>query len=226
MGRGNSKSGGGAAGGIKALEMPDGTSIDLSDNPLIYGKDDPGVTGDARTAIDAWEDKRAKAKIEYNMSVDQDGNPIGAEVRGGKGSVRVPVAALGPGAIHTHIHPRDDAGVLGGTFSDRDLYNFANYGVQTYRARAKEGAYSITKGKNFDAAGFKSYVRSEMAKGRGEYEGIMRGLRDKAIKDKSYSWSQYNKDANKAFNAFLVANHNALLTAQQKYDYSYTLERR
>ncbi len=223
MGRGTSKSRGG--GGAREVKNPDGSVIDLADSPLIYGNNDSAVSGNARSVIEQWEAKRVKNKLEYNMSVDQDGNQIGAEVKGGKTSVRVPLSHLQEGAIHTHIHPRDDNSVLGGTFSEADLKNFANHGVSTYRAKAKEGAYSISKSKNFDAAGFKSYVYNLYSKEQTASESAMKALRDKVRKDSSYTYSSYVKDANKAFNALLVAMHNGLIAGQQKYGYNYTLER-
>lgn len=198
--------------------------IDLSNNPLVYGGDDPGVSGSARAAVVAWENKRVANKLEYNISVDQDGNPLHKEVRGGKGSVRVPVIGLSEGAIHTHIHPRDDEGLLGGTFSDADLRNFANHGVATYRARAKEGAYSISKTENFNKNGFNSYVQQINNKHRAELNTNLQNVA-KRYSDKSYTYDQYSKAYNDAFNSFLVNVHNDLLAGQKQYGYSYTLER-
>lgn len=221
MAKGSSGISGGSGGTVAVKSVG---PIDLSNNPLVYGGDDPGVSGSARAAVVAWENKRAANKLEYNISVDQDGNPLHKEVRGGKGSVRVPIVGLSEGAIHTHIHPREDEGVLGGTFSDADLRNFANHGVATYRARAKEGAYSISKTGNFDKNGFNSYVQQINNKHRAELNTNLQNVA-KRYSDKSYTYDQYSKAYNDAFNSFLVNVHNDLLAGQKQYGYSYTLER-
>ena len=228
MGRGTSKAGGnkGRAGnnGLSIIPVEGGGTIDLGDTPLVYGDLDAAVTGNVRKAIDDWENKRIKNKIEYNMSVDENGDQIGKEVRGGKGSVRVPVAQLQEGATHTHIHPREESGLLGGTFSDGDLDNFATYDVKTYRARAKEGAYSITKQSNFNQKDFKSYVDTLYHNERATLDNSTSGFLRKMRMDNSYTYKDYSNDYNKAFNTFLVSVHNGLLEGQKKYGYSYTLE--
>lgn len=222
MAKGSSK---GGKSGNKVLSLTVGNdTIDLSETPLVYGDDDKGLTGNARDVIEKWEAKRVKNKLEYNISVDQDGKLLHSEVKGGKTSVRVPVSGLQEGAIHTHIHPRED-GLLGGTFSDGDLYNFANHGVATYRARAKEGAYSITKNKNFDKDGFKSYVSRLNHSEDAKLQTKMKEYRDKMRSDKSYTYAQYSSDFNKAFNSLLVSLHNGYMAGQKQYGYSYTLER-
>ena len=147
--------GGGVAKG--ELTLPDGSKIEF-DGDLIFGGLDKAVPEAVRKNLDAWETKRSKAKIEYAMSYYPDGTPIGKEVKGGKGSVKTPLSYHATdGATFTHNHPRGD-GMLGGTFSPADLLNFAIGGNTTCRATAKEGTYSISKGKNFDKAGFNSYV--------------------------------------------------------------------
>lgn len=226
MGRGSSKiSRGGGGGGVTQVITSNGDIIDLSGMPLIYNDDDPGVAGDARSVIEAWENRRVKNKVEFNMSVDQNGEQIGKEVRGGKGSVRVPVSQLQEGAIHTHIHPREERDILGGTFSDADLRNFADYGVSTYRAKAKEGAYSISKTNGFNRDGFKSYVNSLHSKENATLSSSMKDFRERVRRDSSYTYNQYSTDCANAFNRYLVAVHNGLLSGQKQYGYSYTLER-
>ena len=233
MGRGTSKAGIGARGGgmskgVTSVSVGN-TTIDLTGIPLVYGDKDAGVTGKARTVVEAWEDKRGKNKIEYNISVDQDGNIVGDEVKGGRNSVRVPLYALGADMIHTHIHPRageNEQGVLGGTFSTGDLFNFANYDVATYRAKAKEGTYSITKTKDFNKnQGFKAYVKDIHDKHDNILSETMKNARSK-LKNKTDTYEQYSKEFDKAFNTFLVSMHNDLLEGQKKYGYTYTLERR
>ena len=225
MGRGASKAGGtkiAAPKGVTTVTAGNDV-IDLSETPLVYGSNDPNVTGNARKAIEDWEEKRVKNKIEFNYSVDQDGNPLHKEVRGGRGSVRVPRAGLQDGAIHSHIHPREE-GILGGTFSDGDMYNFADYGVSTYRAKAKEGAYSISKTKDFDKPGFKSYIKDINSKYDKEVKSKINVINEKMRTDKNYHYDQYSKDFNKIVNGGLVALHNDMIAGQKKYGYSYTLE--
>lgn len=114
--------GGGVAKG--ELTLPDGSKIEF-DGELIFGGNDKAIPQAVRKNLDDWENKRYKAKIEYAMSYYPDGTPIGAEKRGGKGSVRTPYSYHATeGATFTHNHPRGD-GMLGGTFSPADLRNFA-----------------------------------------------------------------------------------------------------
>ena len=225
MGRGSSKGGGAKGGGTTIVNTDNGT-IDLTGSPLVYGEDDAAVSGKARENIESWETKRVKNKVEYNYSVDQNGNPIGQEVKGGKTSVRVPISHLQEGAIHTHIHPRDDAATLGGTFSDGDLRNFANHGVKTYRAKAKEGAYSISKAEGFDKEGFKGFVADLFARETASRENTYAGIRQR-VKNGDYNsnYKQYSKDMTQTFNGFLVSVHNGLISGQKKYGYTYTLEK-
>ena len=120
-GRGASSSSGRGGGSAKGeLVLPSGSKIEF-DGELKFGKKDTALSNEARKAIEAWEDKRVKMKVEYGYATDADGNPIGSEVRGGKGSVRMPYQyTMGEGNIWTHVHPRGD-GILGGTFSDADI---------------------------------------------------------------------------------------------------------
>lgn len=221
-GRGAS-SGGGGGGSTGELVLPDGSKIEF-EGDLKYGGDDPNVSGQTRQAITSWETKRGKAKIEYAYAVDADGNPVGAEVRGGKGSVRVPVSFHDTqDATFTHIHPRGD-GMLGGTFSGKDLSNFSKYANKTVRAKAKEGTYSISKKKGFDKAGFQSYVSSSTAKRRADYSAKTKSLMSDYRSGK-ITYDAYLKGNAKAFNTYLVNQHNDLLAGQKKYGYTYTLER-
>ena len=225
MGRGSSKAVGGkiaAPKGTTTITVGNDT-IDLSDSPLIYGGNDPYVTGKARTAIEEWEDKRIKNKIEYNITVDQDGDIIGKENRGGKGTVRVPLMDLQSGGVHSHIHPRGE-GLLGGTFSEKDMLIFADNNVSTYRAKAKEGAYSISKAKGFDKQGFKSYMNDINSKFDKDLKSKINAINNKIQTDKSYSYEQYCKEFNKIANGCLVTLHNDMIAGQKKYGYSYTLE--
>ena len=214
--------GGGVAKG--ELTLPDGSKIEF-DGDLVFGELDKAVPEAVRKNLDAWETKRSKAKTEYAMSYYPDGTPIGKEVRGGKGSVRTPSAYhTTDGATFTHNHPRGD-GMLGGTFSPADLHNFTIGGNTTCRATAKEGTYSISKGKNFDKAGFNSYV----AKANADFKTSQREAHSKIQKsynDGKISYEQAVLQQGKAFNTGLVNLHNAYLNGQKQYGYTYTLEKR
>lgn len=204
----------------------DGKDIDLSGSPLHYGGKDPNLTGKVRTAIEEFEDKRYKNKIEFSRFVDANGNII-EENKGGKGSVRATLHARQTAEAMSHNHPRsgNENGTLGGTFSTGDLNNFVNYNQTTYRATASEGTYSISKLKGFDGKGFKQYFTSENSKNRAAYKQAISGL-NSSYRSGGMSWKDYNAAANKAFNAYLVSEHNSLRAGQKLYGYHYTLERR
>ena len=222
-GRGASSSGGGGGSFTGELELPDGSKIEF-EGTLSYDGDDKAVDGDIRKAIVSWEDKRRKNKIEYAYAVDANGNPIGAEVKGGKGSVRTPFAYHDTqDAVFTHIHPRGD-GILGGTFSGADLRNFAGHRNKTCRAAAKEGTYSISKTKNFDQKGFLHYVRTVDADFNSKYRTKVNEVYRK-YKSGNITYDQYKTENAKAFNTGLVELHNAYKSGQKQYGYTYTLEK-
>lgn len=222
-GRGASGGGGGGGGATGELVLPNGSKIEF-EGTLHFDGDDKALTGKARTEITGWEAKRVKNKVEYAYSVDKDGNPIGREVRGSKGSVRSPHSYHDtPDCTFTHIHPRGD-GMLGGTFSQADLFNFANCRNKTARAAAKEGTYSISKGKNFDTKGFKSFAAKTNADFRTNYNKRA-GAAGKAYREGKMSYGDYLKANAKAFNTSLVEMHNTLRSGQKQYGYSYTLEK-
>ena len=214
--------GGGVAKG--ELTLPDGTKIEF-DGDLVFGGFDKAVPEAVRKNLDDWENKRYGNKVEYAISYYPDGTPIGKEVRGGKGSVRTPYSYHATdGAIFTHNHPRGD-GMLGGTFSGADLRNFAIGGNTTCRATAKEGTYSISKTKNFDSKGFKSYVEKVESDARKAYSSEHKKISD-AYKNNEISYNQVTLMQGKAFNTFLVNLHNAYRDGQKQYGYTYTLEKR
>lgn len=224
-GRGASSAGGSGGGSAKgSLDLGEGAPIEF-DGELKYGGNDPGLTGKARETITNWEDKRVKAKVEYAYASDADGNPIGKEIRGGKGSVRAPYQYhMTDGGTFTHIHPRESGG-LGGTFSAADMRNFANTSGKTARAAAKEGTYSISKGKNFDKAGFTSHI----AKAQSNFNTNYR--KNQSVLTADYragkiSYNDYIKASAKCFNTALVQLHNDYSAGQKQYGYTYTLERR
>lgn len=220
---GTSKSGAGGGSAKGELVLPDGSKIEF-EGTLEYGKKDKALTGAARTAIESWEKKRVTNKVEYGYAVDANGNPIGKEIRGGKGSVRTPIAYNDtPGGTFTHIHPRGD-GMLGGTFSTADLTIFSMRRGQTKRAAAKEGTYSISKGKNFDAAGFRDYVYQVNAQFNNNYRGKANALA-KDYRAGKIDYKAYLQSNAKAFNSALVQLHNDYSAGQKKYGYTYTLEK-
>lgn len=224
-GRGASSGGGSGGGAAKGeLKLPNGSTIEF-DGELKYGADDATLTGKQRQVVTDWEGKRIGAKVEYGYAVDADGNPIGREVRGGKGSVRTPYYYHDtPDGTFTHIHPRDD-GMLGGTFSSADMRNFANTRGRTSRAAAKEGTYSISKGKNFDKAGFMSHVSAAQSKFTKNLRASRKSLDADYIAGKM-DYATYLKGYAKTFNTALVGLHNDYAAGQKKYGYTYTLERR
>ena len=152
----------------------------------------------------------------------EDGTPVGPEVRGSKGSVSSPLSYKQEGATFTHIHPRED-GMLGGTFSEADLRNFANNPVKTSRAKAKEGAYSISKTDSFDAKGFKGFVDGANRQFESSYRAKVKTLAND-YKNGKISYNDYAKGNAKAFNTALVELHNIYSSGQKQYGYKYTLE--
>ena len=206
------------------LVLPDGSKIEF-EGELRFDGDDPNLTGTARTVITNWEDKRYKNKVEYAYAVDKDGNPIGKEIRGSKGSVRSPLAYHDSnGGTFTHIHPRGD-GMLGGTFSSADMRNFATFSQKTVRASAKEGTYSISKGKNFDKDGFKNYVSKCDSDFRKNYKDYRKRFESDYNSGK-ISYEDYLFGNAKAFNTALVKLHDDYRKGQKTYGYTYTLEKR
>lgn len=220
--RGGKRSGGGFT-AEGELVLPNGSKIEF-DGKLTFDGDDKALSGTARANIENWEAKRGSNKVEYAFAVDGDGNPIGAEIRGSKGSVRVPRNYHETdNATFTHIHPRGD-GMLGGTFSSADLNNFANCKNKTVRARAKEGTYSISKGANFDKAGFSKMVADanrNFSTNQRKYAGEWANK----YRSGQINYSTYLTGVGKAFNTALVQLHNEYRSHQKEFGYTYTLER-
>lgn len=220
---GRGASGGGGGGATGELVLPNGSKIEF-EGTLHYDGDDKALTGKSRQVVTSWEAKRVKNKIEYAYAVDADGNPIGKEVKGGKGSVQTTITYTNNnGGAFTHIHPRGD-GMLGGTFSSADLQIFAKRNMKTTRAAAKEGTYSISKGKNFDANGFKAFAAKADAGFTANYRQRSANISVKYRAGK-LTYDQYLKENAKAFNTALVDLHNTLRSGQKQYGYTYTLEK-
>ena len=206
------------------LKLSDGTEYEF-DGTLQYGGKDKYLTGATRGVVEVWEANRIKNKIEYAYAVREDGRAIG-ETKGGKKSVSVPSwYHTTQNSVFTHIHPRDDKALLGGTFSKQDLSNFYRYNNKTMRAVAREGTYSISKGKNFDANGFSQMITQADKAFSTNYKTAMNTL-NKKFMEGSIDYSNYSKMSSKAFNTALVNLHNEYKKNAKKYGYTYTLERR
>lgn len=220
--RGGTKGGGVTGTASGELVLPDGSKIEF-DGDLNYGKKDSTLSPAVRKEVETWENKRRKNKIEYAYSVNPDGTPIGAEVKGGRGSVRTPLSYHDTdGATFTHIHPRGE-GMIGGTFSLQDLRNFATKKNTTERAAAKEGTYSISKGKNFDKDGFLKMAVKADSDFMSDYKSSRKKLDAKYLSGEM-NYDNYAKASAKAFNTSLVKLHETLRQNQSKYGYEYTLE--
>ena len=226
-GRGSSNPQGGGDGfdrkGVTKLQ--DGSeTIDLSDSPLRYGKNDKALDGARRAAVELFEGRYVGAKVENGATFDANGM-ITEQRRGGKGSVKTSVSKYNAADTFSHNHPRAQ-GILGGTFSEADLSNFSVFDVTTARAAAKEGTYSISKhwGK-FDSTGFQQYYKSEYARITKEYNSTFRSL-NKRMTSNQMAYDAYSREFTKTINKQLVELHNVLISGQKKYGYSYTLERR
>lgn len=224
MGRGSSGMRGAPRVVLKSGSELPGTGVVEFDGELAYGAKDPSLSEASRKQIESWENKRRKAKVEYAYSVDENGNEIYHEVKGGKTSVTTPSVMAKEGATFTHIHPRKDgSGYLGGTFSTDDIGTFTRRPVKTMRAAAKEGTYSISKGDGFDSAGFTAYARQADANFRARRNADISAL-SKQIKAGKITWDEYAAQNTKGFNSALVALHNEYIAGQKKYGYTYTLE--
>lgn len=226
-GRGSSSGSSGNGSLAKSAVSQDGSVIDLSDNPLRYGKNDAAISLEMRAALEAQENKRLNAKVEYAYALDENGNPVGKEKRGGKSSCAIPYEMFAENGTLTHNHPRvgDEAGLLGGTFSTADLRGFGLRGIKTMRASASEGTYSITKGKNFDAQGLISFRNSLERRINKESTAKVKAAGER-YKRGEITHTELMGIAKQVGNSALVEIHNELLANQKKYGYSYTLERR
>lgn len=220
----------------RSLTARDGSKIDLSANPLRYGAA-ANLNDRERQSVDRFESKRAGNKVEFGTLIDSNGNVL-TESRGGKGSVKLPTRLYNQASVMSHNHPRAD-GMLGGTFSGADINAFTSTNVRTMRAAAHEGTYSIQKGAKFNAAGLTKHFADSEKPLRAAYQKRLDAAQS-AIKNvvQRYNHGQatydewktaydgYEKEKRDAFNSYLVGSHNALISGQKQYGYTYTLERR
>ena len=239
MGRGSSKAGGSAGGGggtqlqnqVQPQTQPvgdttlniNGDIIDLSASPLVYGSNDPSLTGNARAVTEAFENKRYQNKVEYSQFIDANGNILETN-KGGKGSVSASMWARQTADVMSHNHPRQD-GIIGGTFSDGDIRNFGMFNQTTYRATAKEGTYSITKGTNYHGRSMLNAYRAEVNRLTSNARSAGAQLKSD-YRNGTVTYKDAVKRSNQINNAMLVGMHNWLLANQSTYNYTYTLERR
>lgn len=230
MGRGSSGSKGGSGGGGKTIVQviaPDGTVIDISDMPLVSDGEDMAVSGELRKVLEEQEAKHFKAHTEYCLLTDAEGKPIVGELHGGKTSVKLPGDAVDEAAVLTHNHPRSatkEAGIIGGTFSDADLMTFSHANnMDTIRASAMEGTYSMTKKAGFDGHKFRGYVRSINKARTAELKSAQKKLEHDYVYG-NMKMAEFTGKAKANFNQFLVNLHNDLRAGQAQYNYSYTLE--
>lgn len=224
MGGRGATSGGTGASFRGELRLADGSKLEY-DGTLKYGANDKALTGATRHVITTWEERRVKNKIEYAYAVDEQGKVIG-ESRGGKGSVRSPrLFHTVQNSVFTHIHPRDDKSTLGGTFSQQDLRNFYSYNNKTMRAVAREGTYSISKTKNFNATGFANMVSQATKDFNNTYKDTMSNLNREYMANK-LEYTEYRRKSAKAFNTALVNLHREYSKHAKEFGYIYTLERR
>ena len=232
MAKGSSKIGGGSTYNVTSVVTQGGITLDLTNNPLVYGQKEKEVQGTLRSALETQENKRRGAKIEYGMLYDEYGNPIISEKKGGKNGVSMPVWAYNRATAMTHNHPRGkgEEGNIGGTFSVEDMDAFSTFSnLKTMRAAAAEGTYSITKGKNFNAKGFASFAKSSSKQRESEMSTTIKNLStafaQQSQAGQNPSYRKYRRDCSKAFNTFLINCHNDLISGQKQYGYSYVLER-
>lgn len=228
MGRGSSglKNGGGHA--VTEVAVQSGITVKLN-MPLIYGDKDPAITGNLRNVLEAQEAKHLNDSIEYGYGAYDNGDVVMNELVGTSEGVRVPVYVLNESVAFTHSHPRgarEDAYMIGGTFSKGDMDLFSLYAVRTYRASAAEGTYSITKSEKFNAKGFFSYYKNKFDSNMNDFMQKRENLKKRSARGEFSSYDDYLKHYSAAFNDMLISNHNALREGQSKYGYSYTLERR
>lgn len=207
------------------LILPNGSKAEF-DGELKYYEKDKSITGAQRANLETWEKKRTTAKVEYSICYDDNGNQIGREKRGGKGSVRPDYNAYISDGVGTHNHPRSSDGLLGGTFSLADGNYFVKSKNKSFRASASEGTYCITKGKNFDKNETIKYFKECDAEFQINYRKRVNATKQKYKSGGFASDSDYLNELAKDFNTSLVELHNEYKKGENRCGYTYTLEKR
>ena len=220
--------------GATSVTVQSGDTIDLRGMPLKYGGLDRAINAEQRKALDAFETKHLKSKVEYALMLGADGEELYTK-RGGKGSVKFSIPIANKSDIITHNHPRsgNEAGLLGGTFSQADINAFTHTNVKTMRASAAEGAYSITKSANFNSSGLRVHAMRVQDSASKQYRETVKKAHDREMaaatsgkKTVAEANAAYQAAKTSAFNQKLVTLHNGFIEGQKKYGYTYTLERR
>ena len=121
--------------------------------------------------------------IEHAITVDEKGY-VTQYVHGDKVSVGI---SARKGEMVYHNHP----GKHGGSFSDGDLLVTATDQSRGIVAVAREGTYTFTKGKKFDAAGFYSAVKNAKVPANLDYDaGVAHWMKKNAKKyDFTYTFT-------------------------------------
>ena len=220
MGRGRSK--GGGAGVVTILTVGNDT-VDLTNSPLVYGGKDPALTAASRAVVEAFEKKYAAASIEH-LHISKDDGTVVLVKSGSSGQVSVSGYSLNKGNVVSHNHPAS-AGCIGGTFSPDDVGTFGTSpNIHTIRATSKEGTYSMTKGTNFHGRSLMSALKKTVtAENAAHNQRCQKYVNDYKAGKMTRAQAQKHIDAD--FNIFLVNMHNFFLANQNKYDYTYTLEK-
>lgn len=222
-----------------------GKDIDLGDSALEYTEPFNLHNEKAQKTIMDFEKKRRTNKIEYGMTVSENGYVLD-ERKGGKGSVKISLGSLRKGAIFSHIHPRcgEEEGCLGGTFSETDFSKYKYSDIKLpMRAAAGEGIYTFIPSESFDAWKFlpEFEKRAKQSETNKEHKKILKQRSEElaeinkeyktgklSYEDYSKKWNEtknkYTPEINRAANAYLVERHNILLEMQEEYHFTYYLE--
>lgn len=219
---GGRSGGSGFVGGILHTEFGD---VDLTGMRLNYGEIDKTIPSKVRDGMVWFRDKYINNQREYGVTYYENGTIVEDVTVGDAHSVNTYYMPGVPHQTTGHIHPRvDRPNVLGGTFSETDLKSFLHDEYDTKYADAKEGRYIITKGKNYNHDGLMNYFRNAQKINSNKYGKELASIDHAYYSGEiDYATSEVMKD--RAFNRYLVRQHNDLLAGRRKYGYSYTLER-
>lgn len=230
--RGSGGSGGSSYSGGAGSETTVTTQIGTAqlNQPIEYTGLDSALSGAQRSTVEGFERAHLTSDVEHGMLVDENGVKVwdGSDGNNGSVSFRDGFQAAGnaQNLVLTHNHPRSEDGVMGGSFSQGDLGVFVTHdNVKTMRASAAEGSYSITKSSNFDGNGFYADMKKTRANAR-RAETRRNNAIERQARMEGWSWERARQAYAASFNQFLTTMHNAYIAGQQKYGYTYNLERR